>query len=713
MAGSGGGAGPAPAAAQRADRDLRPVPTGPRETAGLTMRLIVEFVRAQLGDAAVAEMLALAGETRPVRELEDERLWSSYAQKIRLFEAAAQVTGRPDVARAIGETVLGSSVGKSLRIALGLLGSPATVVRAIARANGKFSTVGSMRAEQVTSANATVFYRVRDEYAPSRFDCDYTAGLLTQVPVLFGRPPASVEHPRCQVHGAAECEYQLKWQRRNGRLRLHRDRSVAAEALLDRLRQLQATLSDLVASTDVEEVIDAIAWRAGSAVNAERFVLAARVSADQPPRVRADGFGPDQAESLASDLLAGRDVELAGHYVLSADFRTSTRSYGTLAVFARYEFLDYEATLLESYAGLAATALEAVTAVADAEDRRRTAETLLDLASQLQQARTREEISAALAPAARTVVASDVATTLLFDEEGRALRVLGHSGWPQDLVPLLPEVTIGFADTGELARMLANPEAPLVYRDDCDDPFLRGLLARFRTRLIAVVPVRGSDGVHGVLLAGWAAGSPVPNLSPALFDKLAALAGQATNALDKFELMDRVHRQAASDPLTGIANRRVLSDRLEAEMRDRCGERRPALLFIDLDGFKQVNDSLGHAAGDQLLLTVASRLRNSVRAEDLVARLGGDEFTVLLSSVPGPEEALDVANQLLSVLSEPIVIGHQAMDIRCSIGVVVIDSGDHSSSEILSAADAAMYGAKKSGGSRCALSTGAVLRPAV
>ncbi len=695
------------------DPNGQPVSGEQRETAGLTMRLIVEFVRRRFGEGAVEQMLLRAGETRPPSVLEDERVWSSYEQKIRLFEAAAEVTGLPDVARSIGETVLESSVGGSLQIALGLLGSPSTVLRMIARANGKFSTAGTMRAEEVTSTGGTVVYRLRDEFRLSRFDCDYTIGLLSQVPVLFGLPPATVEHHQCQVRGEAECVYLLKWRRRVRRPRRRRDRSVAADALLERLRQLQATLSELVATTDVDEVLDTIASRAGSAVNAERFVLAARIHEGEAPRVRSDGFTPAQAETLAAELLARQAVELPGHYLLTADVQTSNRTYGTLAVFARYQFLDHEAALLESYAGLAATALEAVTALADAEDRRRSAEALLELASQLHRARTREEISAAVATAARAVVSSDKAAALLFDEDRRALRVLGHAGFPEDLVPLLPDVAIGFGDTDELSRMLADPDTPLVYREGCEDPFLRDMLERFRTRQIGVVSVRGTDGVHGVLLAGWTKGSPVPTLDAALFEKLRALADQATNALDKSDLLDHVRRQATSDPLTGIANRRVLSERLELEMHSRSGDRQPALLFIDLDGFKQINDSLGHAAGDQLLLTVASRLRHSIRADDLVARLGGDEFTVLLSSVPGPEAAMEIGNQLLKVLSEPIVIGNEDVDIRCSIGVVMIGPGDRTASDVLSAADAAMYGAKKSGGSRCAFSDRTGLQPAL
>ncbi|HET9077139.1 MAG TPA: GGDEF domain-containing protein [Acidimicrobiales bacterium] len=690
-------------------------PAGGRETAGLTMKLIVDYVRGQVGPAAVDRMLAIAGETRPLAALENETVWSSYDQKIALFSAAAEVTGRRDVAWSIGETVLHSTVGTSLQIALGLLGSPSMVLRSVARANAKFSTAGSMRAEDVTSTSGTVVYRVRDGFRLSHFDCDYAGGLLTQIPVLFGLPPAAIEHPACQVLGAPECVYQLRWRRRPRRLGIRRKRpsSVAADALLQRLRQLQATLSDLVATSDVEEVLDTIASRAGSAVNAERFVLAVRLREGEAPSVRSDGFTPERAGRLADDVLAGRPVTLDGYHMLSARVRTSTRSYGRLAAFAQNAFLDHEAELLESYAGLAATALEAVTSLTEAEDRRRAAEALLDLATQLHTAGGRPEIAAAVATAARTVVSADVASSLLFDENRQSLRVLGHSGWPADLVPMLPQVSVAAEDTPQLALMMADPDAPRIYRDDCEDPFLRSLLASFRTRLIAVVSLQGTSGLHGVLLAGWLEGSPVPELTDGLFENLKALSSQATNALDKAELMSQVHRQATSDPLTGIANRRVLGEQLEEAMRRPCSERRAALLFLDLDGFKQVNDTLGHRAGDDLLRVVAGRLLRSIRTDDLVARLGGDEFTVLLSSVTGPQAALEVGNQLLAALSEPIVIDQQVLDVHCSIGVVLIDPGDRSPNDILADADAAMYGAKKSGGNRCTLFDRSGLRQAV
>ena len=682
-----------------------------RETAGVTMRLIVEFIRVRFGDDALREVLARAGETRPVEVLEDEGVWSSYDQKIALFAAAAEVTGRADIARAIGETVLRASVATTLRMALVLLGSPATLLKAIPRANAKFSTAGNMRSEDVTATSATLYYRVREGFELSHFDCDYTMGLLSQVPVLFDLPAAVVEHPECQVKGATECVYKVRWYRRSRWTRFRRRHSVATDTLLSRLSQLQATLNDLVATDDVDVVLDAIASRAVTAVNAERFLLAVRLRDGEEPKVRSDGLDPVESRRMADRLLDGGDVQLDGYHTLKADVRTSTRSYGHLAAFATEEFLDTEVDLLESYAGLAATALEAVTALAEADERRRTAETLLALASQLHGADTAEEIAGAVAAAANTVVDADVASTLFFAEGSDSLVVAGYAGWPDDLVEMLPHVRVRPQDTPEIDQLLTRPEAARLFDDDCEDPFLRMLLRSFRTKRIAVVTLRGTSRVHGVLLAGWLTGSSAPEVGDSLFTKLNALADQATNALDKAELLRRVQWQATSDALTGIANRRVLSDRLEEIVARGDPATSSALLFIDLDGFKSVNDTLGHAAGDELLKTVAGRLRRSVRTDDLVARLGGDEFTVLLDSVLGEEEALKIAEVIRSEVAMPFVIEDHVVDVDCSVGVILIRPGVHTATEVLRAADAAMYGAKKSGGGRCVLFEVAGLAP--
>jgi diguanylate cyclase (GGDEF)-like protein len=126
-----------------------------------------------------------------------------------------------------------------------------------------------------------------------------------------------------------------------------------------------------------------------------------------------------------------------------------------------------------------------------------------------------------------------------------------------------------------------------------------------------------------------------------------------------------------------------------------------ALLFLDLDGFKHINDSLGHAAGDQLLLSVSKRLMNSVRHSDTVSRLGGDEFVILLSEIAHPEDAATSANKILLTLASPHLLGGEELHIGCSIGMSVYPDDGQDADTLIKNADAAMYHAKDSGRNNC------------
>jgi diguanylate cyclase (GGDEF)-like protein len=160
------------------------------------------------------------------------------------------------------------------------------------------------------------------------------------------------------------------------------------------------------------------------------------------------------------------------------------------------------------------------------------------------------------------------------------------------------------------------------------------------------------------------------------------------------ELRDR----AMHDALTGLANRLFLDDRL-AHMVERAARTQTsaAVMVIDLDHFKEVNDTLGHGAGDQLLCQVAKRLEASVRSADTVARCGGDEFVVVIEGVKSLESAEAVAAKILAELALPFMIGAEAARIGGSIGVAVYPDAGRTAEELLRAADLAMYEAKTAG----------------
>jgi len=202
------------------------------------------------------------------------------------------------------------------------------------------------------------------------------------------------------------------------------------------------------------------------------------------------------------------------------------------------------------------------------------------------------------------------------------------------------------------------------------------------------------------MLVNWlgADGRDIP-ISPLMVQTLTGLADQATTALAKVCLHQQMREQADTDQLTGLANRRVFLTALDEEL---AATDTGALVFLDLDNFKEVNDSLGHAAGDALLVDIADRLRQVTREGDLVARLGGDEFTILLRGVTDPHELERIISRISACLREPLVFDQHAVPARASVGGIWLD-GDEAESVLLRA-DAAMYRAKRSGGDTAVIS---------
>jgi diguanylate cyclase (GGDEF)-like protein/PAS domain S-box-containing protein len=168
---------------------------------------------------------------------------------------------------------------------------------------------------------------------------------------------------------------------------------------------------------------------------------------------------------------------------------------------------------------------------------------------------------------------------------------------------------------------------------------------------------------------------------------------------ERRRIEEALAEQAVRDPLTGLANRTLLVSRIRQAIELGGADGRLAVLFLDLDRFKLVNDSLGHAAGDELLVEVAERLREAVRRGDLVARFGGDEFVVLCEQVESRAEASAIAERICRCLIPPFECGGRAMHVRASIGIVLSESPGTNVDDLLRNADAAMYQVKALGGS--------------
>jgi diguanylate cyclase (GGDEF)-like protein len=211
-------------------------------------------------------------------------------------------------------------------------------------------------------------------------------------------------------------------------------------------------------------------------------------------------------------------------------------------------------------------------------------------------------------------------------------------------------------------------------------------------------------GRHGATLGALGVYSATPghfSADDAAF--LQSLANLVAAAKDNLAAEAELRHRALHDPLTGLPNRTLLADRLEhalAACRDPA--ERVAVLLIDVDRFKHVNDSLGHPIGDQLLVALAQRLRACVRGGDTLARMGGDEFVIVAERVSDVAHALEIADRIADSWSLPLSVGDRSLHVTASVGVAV-SAADASADELLASADAAMYRAKGQGGARSAL----------
>ena len=263
-------------------------------------------------------------------------------------------------------------------------------------------------------------------------------------------------------------------------------------------------------------------------------------------------------------------------------------------------------------------------------------------------------------------------------------------------------------DLPELAS-LKRDRKPFSYDvEDSVSPILQKLLRSEGLKRCAVVPIQARGEFLGVVAAGF--GDDQRELSKDrrvnLYTRLRGLADQGATALDNADLLERVQAQALHDALTGLPNRLLIEDRArQALLRAARGGGGMSVLFIDLDRFKNVNDSLGHDVGDDLIRQVAERLRGSLRGSDTLARLGGDEFVVLVTDTNGSSAQL-VASKVLEALRAPFKLDGRDVFISCSIGIASAPHDGDDYPTLLRHADAAMYEAKENGRGRYALHAG-------
>lgn len=671
--------------------------------------VIVRYVSRAHDRAAAEEAIRLAGIADAAGLLDETvslapgaRRWFSSAETIALAEAAARVCGDEDLGRRAGEQLFVEGRLSGVADFLVAAGKVARAVDIAVEFGSKMSTGLILRVTEHGDRHAVIEGKYADPSTAHPFYCAFTAGYFAQLPSLFGFS-GTVTHPRCQFRGADRCIFRVAWRSEQPDAVATVDVATSvtrSEQQLTQFEQLQSMAGELVRAADVDDVLRRITERVGVALQAPRYLLAVRTADDVPLRIHHFGFPDDEtATRYAERVLAGELDDRTN--VLAVDIVSARRRFGRLAaVHVRGAvFTEVDRRLLEAYADHAAAALEVIASLDEARRDRDTARALLALARELAEVGTSEEISDRLARAVCNLTAAQVSSIWLWDEEQTRL-VLGGRCTAGGIA--LGDRPLGEVDIPTLPAWVENPR-PLMVRGGEGSPSLRRLLLSAGLEAGVAVPIVTSGRLVGVISSGFAT-SPSDAESELLLERLRGIAAHAAIALENARLMEDVRHQALHDALTGLPNRPLVEDRANQLLRARSADR-TGLLFIDLDRFKNVNDTLGHKAGDELICAVAHRLQSAIREGDTLARLGGDEFVVLLPGLVDVEEAATIAGRIIDSLAQPLSVAGEQLFISCSIGIACAPDHGTDYGALLQHADVAMYEAKALGRGRYAVHT--------
>ncbi|HVF74006.1 MAG TPA: EAL domain-containing protein [Acidimicrobiales bacterium] len=310
----------------------------------------------------------------------------------------------------------------------------------------------------------------------------------------------------------------------------------------------------------------------------------------------------------------------------------------------------------------------------------------------------------------RTTLGADLSSVFAVDAEQAKLVLRAGSGWDPDMVGTFRRpVTLGTHAGQALAT-----GAAVVVEDLGRDVRVEGSNTLRRLGMVSgvMVPIQGAERAFGVL--------GVHTKERRRFGAddihfLEAAANVLATAAERHQAEEEIRLQSVHDALTKLPNRTLFLDRLQQALRRSARSGRTvAVLFLDIDRFKVVNDGLGHVVGDMLLKEVASRLQDLVRPSDTVARFGGDEFVVLCDDLDAESDAVDVAERVAQALRRPFVLSGREVVSGASVGIAAATGNDHDGAEALVRdADAAMYRAKDRGKGRYEVFNEAIRRQAV
>jgi diguanylate cyclase (GGDEF)-like protein len=307
---------------------------------------------------------------------------------------------------------------------------------------------------------------------------------------------------------------------------------------------------------------------------------------------------------------------------------------------------------------------------------------------------------------ARAIFHAEIAQLTVFPSQAneKAFRTTVRHGYPDEVM-----MPLGLSELDDVLE--AETAGVIVRIGEADEPSAQ-MLERRGVREAMVALLRGESRMIGSLMVGG-------HLDAREFDQrdlklFRTLATRTSVILENSrmersiarltELQEQLTHQAYHDSLTDLANRTLFGQHIDlALVRSAEGSSSVAVIFLDIDDFKGINDTLGHAAGDALLVEVAARIRSCLRRPDTAARLGGDEFALLIEGVDSAIEAEHVARRVLETLRRPFVVSGNTITVRASLGIAVADNIADNATNIMRHADVAMYAAKGSGRDRYVL----------
>lgn len=645
------------------------------------VKVAVSYVRARAGDAAVDLLLDAVGDTRSDGG-------GAYDQRTAVLRSAAAVTDDQLTPLHIGQAAVKDGVEPALMLTSGTFADPQQFFLAIGREGAELVTGVVFAASDVTHRSAMVTTRLTDEHEPDSVGCLYHQGLLTDLPVVYGVAPATVVHTSCRADGGDRCLFSVEWEP------AHSARSGRGEAfaLSEHLEAFQAVVTELVSSQDVPTVLSRIAKRASSAVRAAGFLLVVTPIEGGPLSVHCEGMPFSEARTLAFDLLDGRFREDGSRIVV--DVGSSRCQYGRLVAFHPdgRPFSSDDRTLLSSYAALAAVAL-------DSADTLETTKLLLGMAESLRNELTLSGVCVRIAESAPAIVGAPRSAVFLWDEDEERLHAAGAFGCFVDNEDGTP-VSVDPCLSDELSEAIRS--RTFAFLDPAStNPVVRVVSDRLHGQVLVAVPVFTGDNFEAMMFLSWIKGGPHSPPGTGLRERLEGMASQAGSGIEKARLLERVRHQSMHDHLTGLPNRMLFSDRVEQALkRSQRTSEAGAVFFIDLNRFKDVNDTYGHPVGDELLRNVAARLQRVARASDTVARISGDEFTMLAVPLGYPEDVEVLADRIRCSFDDPFVIGGVPLRISASVGHSSFPDASTDLEELLRVADDRMYDEKRNSRAR-------------